>query len=167
MLAAYTYCGVARSLGTALKYRGRRSAARLLAEGLCRAHRLPAIDGVVPVPLHRRRQLARGYNQSQLLARVLAEHLGVPVVEALRRVRRTRSQTQLAAPARWGNVRGAFAARRSRRQSCHGRRWLLVDDVVTTGATLAECVATLHRAGARGVVAACPLWAERPGSESS
>jgi ComF family protein len=111
----------------------------------------PAPQLVVPVPLHPRRLRARGFNPAGLLARVLARELGVrfdPV--ALRRVRDTPSQTGLDRRARRRNVRGAFAPR----GPVAPRVWL-VDDVVTTGSTLAEAARALQRAGARHVVGVC------------
>ena len=102
---------------------------------------------VVPVPLHRRRRRARGFNQ----AADLAQHLGLPVVEALRRRRATQSQTDLPAAKRHANVRGAFAIRRG--VDVAGLRIVLVDDVSTTGATLESCARVLREAGALDVSA--------------
>lgn len=99
----------------------------------------------VPVPLHRARMHARGFNQAAELAR----HLGPPVAHALRRVRRTGSQTDLPAARRHANVRGAFALRG--RVDVSGAVVVLVDDVSTTGATLDACARTLLEAGAREV----------------
>jgi len=98
---------------------------------------------VVPVPLHRRRLAERGFNQAALLGRPLARALGVPLVTGrLVRVRPTPPQAELAAAERRDNVRGAFALRRPLPD-----RVLLVDDVRTTGATLAEAAQTLTDAG--------------------
>jgi ComF family protein len=99
----------------------------------------------VPVPLHRARMHARGFNQ----AAELASHLGPPVAHALRRVRRTVSQTDLPAARRHANVRGAFALRG--RVDVSDAVVVLVDDVSTTGATLDACARTLLEAGAREV----------------
>ncbi len=114
---------------------------------------LQEVDMVVPIPLHWRRQLARGYNQAESLARPLAAHIEHPLVRALRRKRSTRPQTGLGRQERQENVGAAFAARRLGRLPVLGRRILLVDDVVTTGATLASAAAALRRAGADSVVA--------------
>jgi len=101
------------------------------------------VDGVLPVPLHRRRLAERGFNQSALLARPLARALGVPLlVGRLRRVRPTRPQVGLDAEARRDNVRGAFRVVRRLPP-----RVLLFDDVRTTGATLAEAGQALREAG--------------------
>jgi ComF family protein len=102
------------------------------------------VDAVVPVPLHRRRLAERGFNQAVVIARPLARALGVPlVVGRLVRVRPTRPQVGLDAEARERNVRGAFRVRRA-----VSGRVLLVDDVWTTGATLAEAARVLVDGGA-------------------
>jgi len=106
---------------------------------------------VVPVPLHAARLRRRGFNPATTLARALARGAGVSIAHgALARTRDTPSQTGLGRAARRANVRGAFQARRL--DAAHV--WL-VDDVVTTGATLEECARMLRAAGARSVVALC------------
>ena len=110
-------------------------------------------DVVVPVPLHAQKQRARGYNQAALLAVELGRRLGRPVVgDALTRTRATQTQTRLHAAERRRNVHGAFRVRDS--GWIKGRTALLVDDVMTTGATLSEAARTLKRAGAWRVWAA-------------
>jgi ComF family protein len=136
---AFKYGGC-RSLSVGLGVRLRESAADLLA----------AADIVVPVPLHRSRRRRRGYNQ----ARELAGQLGVPVVEALRRVRATPSQTDLPSDARHDNVQDAFALRRwLAAPTLPGLRIVVVDDVSTTGATIEACAVVLRAAGAADVSA--------------
>jgi ComF family protein len=145
------YEGSLREIVHAFKYGGRRSIAGPLAALLRDAGRdvLEGADLVVPVPLHPRRERARGFNQ----AAELAAGLGVPVVRALRRVRPTPPQAELPAGRRHANVRGAFdrarrvLARRARFDVA-GARVVLVDDVSTTGATLHECAVVLKAAGA-------------------
>ena len=130
--SAGPYEGTLRAAIHALKYGGRRSLACRLAE-LMRASGveiLAGADAVVPVPLHRARQLARGFNQSADLAR----HLHLPVVPALARTRNTAPQADLPAGRRHANVRAAFAA--TRVEAWQGATLVLVDDVTTTGATL-------------------------------
>jgi ComF family protein len=108
-------------------------------------------DAIVPVPLHASRLRERGYNQSELLARTMSQACALPAYPAaLQRVRRTEQQAHLDAVARRANVQDAFRADRAR---VSGRRILLIDDVLTTGATLGECAAALYRAGAHTVLA--------------
>jgi ComF family protein len=109
-------------------------------------------DCVVPVPLHPRRRRARGFNQ----ATELAAQLGLPVVDALRRTVATRPQMELPASRRHRNVRGVFApargpAWRPIASRIRGARVVVVDDVVTTGATVEACARVLRRLGARDV----------------
>lgn len=141
------YDGALRDIIHALKYGGRRSLAAPLAARL-RMHGADVLTGAdvaVPVPLHRSRRRWRGFNQAADLAR----HLGVPVTDAIRRTRATRSQTDLPAARRHANVRDAFALRRRHRVA--GCCVVLVDDVSTTGATLEACAKVLLDAGAREV----------------
>jgi ComF family protein len=140
------YDGRLRSIVHALKYEGRRSLARPLA-ALMRQRGAEILAGAscaVPVPLHRARRRERGFNQAADLAR----HLGLPVVFALRRGRETAAQTGLPAAQRHRNVRGAFTiSRAGRRLSRRSGVVVLVDDVSTTGATLAACARALKDAG--------------------
>jgi ComF family protein len=139
--------GTLRTAIHALKYEGRRSIAGRLAALLLEhcGTVLSGADAVVPVPLHWRRQWSRGFNQADEIAR----HLRLPVVRALRRARHTPSQAGLGADRRSTNLRGAFVPRRAgRRSSVRGRRVLLLDDVSTTGATVAACAAVLKEMGA-------------------
>lgn len=107
-----------------------------------------SIDGVVPIPLHRTRELERGYNQSRMLANGVADALGCPLqTSLLTRPQPTRSQTNLSRKERWENVYGAFSAD----SAYDGKHWLLVDDVLTTGATAVAAALTLTRAGAENV----------------
>ncbi len=103
---------------------------------------------IVPVPLHKNRQAERGYNQSALLARVLAQETGIPLDEKLIvRHKATREQTHLNAVERRENVTGAFSCR----GDATGLNIVLVDDVCTTGSTLEACAGALRTAGAAGV----------------
>lgn len=151
--AAYSfgaYDGVLRDLIHLFKYARIRPLARPLGALLVSAiPREQGFDAVVPVPLHWRRRLARGFNQSRLLAAAVAKRYGVPVTDALKRARATSTQAGLTHARRRANVAGAFAARR--KEAVAGKRVLLVDDVMTTGATATACAAALKRAGARYV----------------
>ncbi|MDR3641209.1 MAG: ComF family protein [Humidesulfovibrio sp.] len=107
---------------------------------------IEACEGIVPVPLHPRRLLWRGFNQSREIARLLSARHKLPIwQDALTRVRRTVPQMTLAREARAESIRGAFAADKKR---LAGRSVLLVDDIMTTGATIEECAQVLLRAGA-------------------
>lgn len=109
-------------------------------------------DLLVPVPLHRWRLLARRYNQAAVLALAVGRLAGVAVApDALLRVRRTDSQGHLDRDQRRRNVAGAFAVSPRRQGPLAGRRVVLVDDVLTTGATVGECARVLLRAGAAHV----------------
>ncbi len=104
---------------------------------------------VIPVPLSRSRQRERGYNQSVELARVVAERWGIPMrTDLIERSRATVTQTRLTPGERRRNVSGAFRALADR-ASLRGQHFVLVDDVVTTAATLNACAAALHAGGAR------------------
>ncbi len=110
---------------------------------------LSALSLLVPVPLHPRRLLSRGFNQSRELARLIASRHALPIrQEALERVRRTTPQMELSRQARAENIRGAFSAKR---HILSGKAVLLVDDIMTTGATLEECARAMLDAGAKRV----------------
>ncbi len=123
---------------------------RLLARALPREQ---SFDVIVPMPLHWRKRWQRGFNQAELLAREIGRRTHTPVRNALRRVRNTASQAGLTSAKRRENVSGAFqASRRAKnRTALDGRRVLLIDDVMTTGATAASCARALKRGGARQV----------------
>jgi ComF family protein len=148
--AAYsfgTYEGVLRKLIHLYKYGKVKTLARPLSGLLAQAlPRDEAFDAAVPVPLYWRRRLQRGFNQAELLARGLSRRTGIPVVRALGRLRPTPAQAGLSNSARRQNVSQAFRAR-----GVQGKRILLIDDVMTTGATAASCAAALKQAGARRV----------------
>jgi ComF family protein len=111
-----------------------------------------AADGLVAVPLARQRQRERGYNQSVLLAQPLAEHIGAPLLAGeLLRVRHTPAQAGAHWAERWQNVAGAFEVAPGQAARIVGRRLMLVDDVCTTGATVAACATALLAAGAAQV----------------
>jgi ComF family protein len=135
----------------ALKYEGLRVLAEPLGEMLARYCELAALPTgiVVPVPLHPSRLRERGYNQSLLLAKALTRRIGLPLEPALLiRERNTRSQVGLSPAARHANVAGAF---RCQSTSLDGERVLLIDDVMTTGATTVACADALLAVGAAEV----------------
>lgn len=107
-------------------------------------------SALVPIPLHRSRERSRGFNQARLLAEVFGQRLGLPVIEALARVRPTEQQIEMKShDERRANVAGAF--RVATREELTGRTAILVDDVSTSGATLAEAARTLRDAGCHTV----------------
>ena len=114
---------------------------------------LPAMpDFIAPVPLHRSRQFFRNFNQADLIARLLGKELGIPVrSDLLRRVRRTRAQSGLDARRRRQNLKGAFVLNQKLPPGLNQAHVALVDDVCTTGETLAACTRTLNREGIRMV----------------
>lgn len=109
----------------------------------------PPCDRLVPVPLHPARRRERGFNQAHLLAQELSRRSGIPLLDGLRRIRHTASQTGFDRAARMENLRGAFQMR----QHCDVRNLhlLLIDDVLTTGSTVDECARVLAHAGAASV----------------
>ena len=127
---------------------------RLLAQRL--AEKLASFrpDAVLPIPMHWGKRLFRGVNSPELLADCLARKLRVPVVRSLVRCRYTGPQKDLLPRERFRNVRGAFRLRRSDRQRWQDSRVLLVDDILTTGATCSEAAQLLKRAGAAAVAVA-------------
>ena len=153
-LADGRYDGALREIIHAFKYEGRRSLAQPLGS-LLRERSVRALDGaacVVPVPLFAWRRLRRGFNQ----AADLASQMELPVVHALWRVRYTASQTGLSAAARRRNVHGAFRlspflSAKTRARFIEERVVVLVDDVMTTGATSDACAEVLRKAGASEV----------------
>lgn len=152
--AAVRYDEVARTLVHAFKYGDRLDLAPAIGRWMTRAGQeiLAEADAIVPVPLHWRRSWARRFNQSAVLAKAVSELSGVPVLfDALRRVKATPQQVGLSKTERALNVQGAFRVVPERKGEVSRRRLLLVDDVLTSGATAETCARVLLRAGARQV----------------
>jgi ComF family protein len=152
--AAVRYDEIARTLVHALKYGDRLDLAPTMGRWMVRAGRelLMGADALVPVPLHWRRLWARRSNQSALLAKTISAESGVPVSDtALRRVKATAQQVGLSKTARAENVQGAFRVHKEHRGEVVGKRLVLVDDVLTSGATVDACARALLRAGAAAV----------------
>lgn len=149
--AALVYGDVSRDLVLALKYQGRRDGLALLAGWMASAGADLLNDAslIVPVPLHYLRLVRRGFNQSGWLAAALSRSSGVRLsVDALKRVRSTPIQGGLSAESRRRNVQGAFRVRKGREALVKDQKILLVDDVLTTGATAEASSRALKRAGA-------------------
>src|SRR6478672_8570461 len=152
--AAVRYDDVARTLVHALKYQDRTDLAPAMGRWMARAGKelLGEADMLVPVPLHWRRGWSRRYNQSGALARVISRQSGARVAaESLRRVRATEQQIGLSRAQRASNVQGAFKVTADRIAEIQGRRAILVDDVLTSGATTDACARALLRARAAQV----------------
>ncbi|PYF01499.1 ComF family protein [Rhodopseudomonas faecalis] len=152
--AAVRYDEVARSLVHALKFHDRVELAPTMGRWMARAA-APLIadaDLIVPVPLHWRRGFSRRYNQSGALALAISRACGRPLAgDVLRRIRPTAHQIGLSRAERAANVQGAFRVPPERASAVQGRRILLVDDVLTSGATADACARALLRAKAAAV----------------
>jgi ComF family protein len=148
------YDEIARTLVHSLKYGDRLDLAPTAGRWMARAGRdlLQDADALVPVPLHWRRLWARRFNQSAMLAKAISEVSGVPVAEnALKRVKATAQQVGLSQAERASNVQGAFRVPPEGRAEVKGRNLVLIDDVLTSGATADSCARSLLRAGAQRV----------------
>ena len=150
-----SFRGVTRDALHAIKYGGEQRLADPLGAAIARRWRAVGVGAelVVNVPVHADRERQRGYDQAALIARTAARDLGLPFRPALRRARATIAQFDLDRRDRARNVKGAFVVDARHAAALRDRWILLVDDVVTTGATLAACASTLHDAGALGVSA--------------
>lgn len=161
--SAVLYEGIGREAVHALKFQRKPRLARPMGEAMAEVLQralsgengfLPLPwqrpDCLAPVPLHTETHRRRGYNQAALLAEVVGEHLGIPVVlDLLVQIRPMKPQATLSERERWENVKGAFAVPHA--ELVKGRVVVVVDDVMTTGATLQECAKVLKRAHARYV----------------
>jgi ComF family protein len=128
------------------KYNGDKWLSAYMAGAMTAACDMDGADIICHVPLHEKRRRSRGFDQAEELAKRISEQTGKPFVSALRRIRNTKTQTKLNAVQRQENMRGAFES------TCPvNGRVILVDDVLTTGATAAECAAVLMAAGAADV----------------
>jgi ComF family protein len=154
-LAAFAFEGPIRRALARLKYGGASRVAAPLAQAAS-----PTLDvlveiagavTLVPVPLHRERHRERGYNQAELIASALGSIAGVPVLDLLERVRPTTKQHRLDRNARLANLRAAFAVKAA--ASSVPATVIVVDDIITTTATVEACASVLRSAGARDVYA--------------
>jgi ComF family protein len=148
--AAFSYDAASKGLVLSFKHADRPGLARYFAPWMAQAARdlLADAELLVPVPLHRHRLLHRRYNQAALLAQALARHSAAEYCpDLLRRQRRTAPQGTLSRSERQRNIKGAFTLGRQAGRAA-GRRVVLVDDVLTTGATIGSCAELLRAAGA-------------------
>lgn len=147
--APFAYDDVSSQLILALKRGGRRNGLKLFARYMLEAGReqIDTADVLVPVPIHYRRLVSRGFNQAGWLATAISDLTGVPVAHtAIKRVKATPSQGKLSAAQRRRNVAGAFKLTPSGLKQLAGQRVVLIDDVYTTGATLNACARALRQA---------------------
>jgi ComF family protein len=152
--AAVRFDEVSRALVHALKYGDRLDLAPMMGRWISRAgHEILAeADAIVPVPLHWRRLWTRRFNQSAMLAAAVSAASGIPMVTAaLKRVKATVQQVGLSRSERAANVQGAFRVPEQGRAAVAGRRLIVLDDVLTSGATVEGCARALLRAGAKNV----------------
>jgi ComF family protein len=147
MIVLGSYSGRLERAVRAFKFHGTTRLSRLFGEQLAKAVKKSQwkLDAICPVPLHWTRRLERGYNQSALLGKHIAKQTALPYVPYLRRTKRTQQQAKLAKLERLSNVEDAFVSR-----PCKGNI-LLIDDVITSGATTQACVQALLEAGANSV----------------
>lgn len=150
--SCFEYCGMGKKLIHKLKYEGQVQLAHVIAglmvkrienEGLL-------IDVLVPVPIHEKKLMARGFNQSYIIARELGERLRKPVIDCLERKSETKEQYNLDRNQRFLNISGAFSVKLSY-NNCKYMNILLIDDIYTTGSTVNECSKVLKSAGAEKV----------------
>lgn len=150
--SALPFTGIARKLIHLYKFRNCLAVAPFLSERMCEAWNTYCadcqIDAITYIPLHFTRYFTRGYNQSEILADMLAKRLSIPKIRALRRRRRTSQQARLGLKSRMANMAGAFSADE---KGIAGKRILLVDDVFTTGTTFTAATKALQKAGAAEV----------------
>ena len=145
--ALYWYDGIAARIVRGYKYSDKRWLSHFMGDRMAgAAGELGSFDAVCHVPLHEKRRKLRGFDQAEVLAKHIAQTLGVPFVIGAARTRNTKTQTKLTKTQRKENMQGAFVPT----MKLSGRI-MLVDDVLTTGATAAACAQALYQAGARCV----------------
>ena len=152
-MAPAEYTGDLRKVLHRFKFKGETSLAKPLAKYMSSCINAADFDCSVPVPISENRMKERGYNQSALLGKALSKMTGIPTAAYLKKVRNNMTQHTLSKFEREKNVQGVYSA-----EECSGMRVLLVDDIITTGATVKECARTLLAAGAAEVTAiSCAL----------
>jgi competence protein ComFC len=156
LFASFIYEDSVEQAIQAMKFFGRPRAAGTFAllmwDELDKHPFMPDFDLIVPVPMHRRKKMSRGYNQSEIVGQALGRILNIPVVNALTKTRHTKPQSLSSREERLKNLENSIKV--SDPSVVDGLNILLVDDVVTTGATLSTCAQALHEAGASWIFAA-------------
>jgi ComF family protein len=148
--SVYPFAGWVREAIHKLKYDGERARAPMLADQFAHiSDQFQNVDGIIPVPIHPNRLRVRGFNQTELLATRISRSLDIPVMRVLERVEDRGSQVGRNSYDRWLAVEGAF--RCTSPISVRNRRVIVLDDVITTGATISSCAVTLAAAGAAAV----------------
>lgn len=156
VICAFRYTEIIRQAIIKFKFSGKsyyyRTLGRILSDKIKKMTNYREFDIIISVPLHKSRENMRGYNQSYLISKVISHELGIPECsQLLKRVKNTDSQSLMAANMRHTNVKDAFRVTDS--NAIKGKIILLIDDVLTTGNTLNECVRVLKEAGAEKIVA--------------
>lgn len=156
--ASMLYRGGFRKTLYRYKFRGQKALAKPLGRLMSQTVRKTGggFDAAAWVPMTQQKKRKRGYDQSELLAKAVAEILGIPCLPLLEKVRETGTQHELSRQERIKNVKNAYRADRE----AAGRSVLLIDDIVTTGSTLSECAAELYKAGAKRVFGLCAADAQ-------
>lgn len=161
----FEHGGVLQKIAHSLKYQaitkfGRELGERL-GEKIASSGNFNDVDGIIPVPLHKVKRRERGYNQSEFICKGIAKELNTPVLPSLvQRKKHTISQTQLNAEERAKNVADAFEIKERMMTSVSGKTFLIVDDVITTGATIQSMARVLKGAGAKKIYAASAALAK-------
>lgn len=153
-LAVYTYSEITQEIVHLFKYRKYEKLAEPFSAAMSRVlqdNDLTQFDGIVPVPLHKKRLKERGFNQAELMAARIGEQFDIELLNVLMRIRYTQPQAKMNRQERAANVLGAFAVKEG--AHVEGKRLILVDDVMTTGSTLNECARLLKEAGASAIIA--------------
>ena len=150
--AAFVYEGILQEILRDIKFRNRRRGAEGLGALWARAladKPVPEADYIVPLPMHRKKQRQRGFNQAEIMAKYLSELYEIPMISALERTRNTPPQSGLSTSRRADNVRGVFEVADEYVENLVGKKIILVDDIFTTGASLNECanILKLHGVG--------------------
>ncbi|GAB4252995.1 MAG: ComF family protein [Vicingaceae bacterium] len=151
----FTKKGNTQNILHQLKYKGRQDVGEFLgkwyAADLQQTDFIKNIDGIIPIPLHPKKEKKRGYNQSFVFAKGLSAGLNIPVENNLiRRAVNTQTQTKKAKYERWENVKNIFEINET--EQIKNKNFIVVDDVITTGATMEACIQTLQEAGAKNIV---------------